>query len=343
MKLYQFLDQPKVKKQLTIIFTGFLLGLLAYLFIVYTEDRDNIALILSGALGVIIAYLATLLSKWLNKLIPWKTHTGLRLLTGTFSVAIIAILIWLLGIYGFGFLKNGNDHFWDNYGESLLKLIILLFTISLIYNIIYFAIYSYYQYAKGQLQSIQLERKQTALQLEALKSRLSPHFLFNSINTVSSLLFKDLTKAELFIRKLAYSYQYTLNNYENRLVTVEEELTFVNSYVFLVKTRFGNHLSFDVELSEDVLKTKIPPLTLQILVENAVKHNQMSESQKLNIKISTVKDQINVSNNKTSSPNRIESFKIGLNNITSRYRLLVNKKIEIIDSDQFTVRLPYIE
>ncbi|NAS30645.1 hypothetical protein GTQ40_06655 [Flavobacteriaceae bacterium R38] len=342
MKLYQFLDQPKVRKHLTIIFTGFLLGFLIYLFLVYTEDRNTLALVLSGFIGVVVAYLATVFSKWLNKLISWKAHTGLRLLTGTFSVTIIAFLIWLLGIYGLTFLTHKSDNFWEDYWEHLLKLVILLFSISLIYNIIYFAIYSYYQYVKGQLQSVQLERKQTALQLEALKSQLSPHFLFNSINTVSSLLFKDVTKAALFIRKLAYSYQYTLNNYENQLVTVEEELTFVNSYVFLVKTRFGNHLSFDAELPEDVLTTKIPPLTLQILVENAVKHNQMSESQKLNIKIATEKDQISISNNKTIVPNRVESFKIGLNNITSRYRLLVNKKIEIINDDQFIVRLPYI-
>jgi len=343
MKLYNFLDQPKVKKQLTIIFTGFLLGLLTYLFIVYTEDRNKITLILPGFLGVLIAYVVNIFSKKLNLFISWERQAGLRLLTGISSVTVISFFICFLGIYGYEFLNKSNHDFWDRYEEYLLKLSILLFSIAMIYNIIYFAIYSYRQYVKGQLYAIQLERKQTALQLAALKAQLSPHFLFNSINTVSSLLFKDITKAACFIRKLAYSYQYTLNNYKNKLVTVGEELTFVNSYVFLVKTRFGNHLSFDVELSEDILNTKIPPLTLQILVENAVKHNQMSASQKLNIKINATKHQISVSNNKTSAPNRVESFKIGLNNIASRYQLLVNKKITIIDNDQFTVHLPPIK
>ncbi len=343
MKLYYFLDQPKVKKTLTIIFTGFLIGLLTYLFIIYNEERSEVALVLSGFLGIIIAYLVILFSKWLNKSISWKTQTGLRLFLGTCFVTIIAFLIWFLVAYIFEFLKKEQNHFWQNYWESLLKLLILIFSMSLIYNVIYFAIYSYYQYAKGQLHEIQLERKQTALQLTALKSQLNPHFLFNSINTVSSLLFKDILTAEYFIRKLAYLYQYTLNNYKNKLVTVAEELNFVHSYVFLIKTRFGNHLSFDVELPKDVLNTKIPPLTLQILVENAIKHNQISESQKLTVKINALEEKINVSNNKTTTANRVESFKIGLNNIASRYRLLVNKKIEIIDDDQFTVRLPYIK
>ncbi|NER13569.1 hypothetical protein GWK08_08985 [Leptobacterium flavescens] len=332
-----------MKKHLIIVFTGCILGILSYLFMEFIEERNVTELLLSGLLGIFIAYSATALSNLLNKAIPWKKHTGLRLLGGIISLTGIAFLLGLTGIYLFVYLRGGGENFWEHQNEIVLKLAILLFFISLIYNVVYFALHSYYQYAKGQLMELKLERKQTELQLAALKSQLSPHFLFNSINTVSSLLFKDIKKAERFIRELAHSYRYTLNVYEDRLVSVEEELTFVNSYAYLLKTRFGNHMVLDIELAGNVLNTRVPPLTLQMLVENAVKHNQMSSGQKLNISINSDGRRISVSNNKTISPNRVESFKIGLNNIASRYRLLAEKEIEIINDEEFSVHLPIIE
>ncbi len=339
--LYQL--SPVVKKYFTIIFVGCILGILCYIFLGFTQEKENVMLLwLSGFLGVIIAYTISNFNEVFNRFVSWKKFTGLRLLTGVLSNTIIAFLLISIALYGYVFIEDSQVSFVEEYNETLLKLIILIFFVSLVYNVIYFAIHSYYQYAKGQILALQLERKQTELQLTALKSQLSPHFLFNSMNTISSLLFSDIKKAELFIRELAKSYQYILNKYENKWLTVEEELRFVNSYYFLLQTRFNDRISLEVMLPDQVLKTKIPLLTLQMLVENAVKHNKMTSSQVVAVIISCDHNSISVSNNKTVQPKGVDSFRIGLGNIKSRYELIFNKTIEIIDDERFTVKLPII-
>ncbi|TSE05471.1 hypothetical protein FOF46_22645 [Aquimarina algiphila] len=334
---------PVVKKYFTIIFVGFVLGILTYSFLGFTQEKDNLKLLwLSGGLGIIIAYIINAFNKGFNKLVSWKKYTGFRLFLGVLLNAIITLILIYVALYGYVFVGDAKIDFIENYNEILLKLVILIFFVSLVYNVIYFALHSYYQYAKGQIISLQLERKQTELQLTALKSQLSPHFLFNSINTISSLLFSDVKKAELFIRELAKSYQYILNKYEDKWLTVAEELQFVNSYYFLLRTRFNDRIHLEINLSDAILKTKIPPLTLQMLVENVVKHNQVIPSEIIKIRIEGDQNIISVSNNKTGKPKRVDSFKIGLSNIRSRYELIFNETIEVIDDERFIVKLPIV-
>ncbi len=340
---YLYQPSPIVKKYFAITLVGFILGILTYSFLGFTQQNENTKLLwISGVLGIIIAYVVSIFNEIFNRYVSWRKYTGLRLLTGVLFNAIIAFLIVCAALYGYVFIGDSQVSFVEEYNEILLKLVILIFFVSLVYNVIYFALHSYYQYSKGQIVALQLERKQTELQLTALKSQLNPHFLFNSINTISSLLFSDIKKAELFIRELAKSYQYILNKYESRWLTVEEELKFVNSYYFLLKTRFNDCIRLEVTLPDQVLKTKIAPLALQMLVENAVKHNQMTSSQKVEISIRSDQNNIIVSNNKTTKPKRVDSFKIGLSNIKSRYELLFDKNIEVMDGEQFTVKLPIV-
>ncbi|MDY8136753.1 sensor histidine kinase [Aquimarina sp. 2201CG5-10] len=331
-----------MKKYFIIISVGFILGILTYLFLGFAEEENQGELLYSGILGVVIAYFIYLFNEILNRLISWRIFTGFRLFTGVLSNTVIAFLLTSIVLYGITFLEESQDTFLDDYNEILLKLAIFIFFVSLIYNVVYFALHSYYQYAKGQIISLQLERKQTELQLAALKSQLSPHFLFNSINTVSSLLFSNIKKAEAFIRELARSYNYTLNNYDNKWVEVKEELQFVNSYYFLLRTRFNDRIVLDVNIPDEILRSKVPPLTLQMLVENAVKHNQMTAEDTLKVTIEYDQQIIKITNNKTIPPKKVDSFKIGLSNIKSRYQLLANKGIEVIDGDDFVVKLPVV-
>lgn len=337
-------QSPIVKKYFTIIFTGFVLGILTYSFFGFSSEKENAKLVFaSGCLGIGIAYIVSVLDEMLNRYIPWKKNTGLRLLMGILFNAFVAFIIIYAALYGYFSLENQETPFAEQYNEILLKLAILLFFVSLIYNVVYFAIHSYHQYAKGQIMKLQAERKQTELQLTALKLQLSPHFLFNSMNTISSLIYSDIKKAEVFIRELAKSYQYTLNKYEDKWLNVEEELQFVNSYYFLLRTRFNDRIHLKILLSDSVLRTKIPPLSLQMLLENIVKHNQLTDSQIVEVVIKNDHNYIEISNNKTAYPKRVDSFKIGLSNIRSRYELLFDKKIEIIDDERFTVKLPIIK
>lgn len=337
-----FLNQPKVKKHFSLVFIGFLLGIAFYGYINFSGFQNNTELFFSGLLGIFVAYLVHFSNLPLNKYLPWKKQPGFRLLVGIFIHLIIGLLVVNGILWAYANLLGLNPLFSEDPNDVLIKIGILLFCLALVYNIIYFAFYSYYEYSKGQVLEIKLKRKQTELQLNALKSQLSPHFLFNSMNALSSLFQKDVEKAESFIRSLASSYQYVLDKYESPLVRLEEELSFVDAYCFLIKTRFGDYLHMEVDFPPAVLQSKIPPLTLQMLVENAVKHNVMEPSKPLYVRMDLNGTDIRVSNNKTAERSKLESLKIGLKNIASRYELLTDKSIQVIDDKDFTVRLPLI-
>ena len=299
-------------------------------------------LLLSGGAGALVAFCFQWISSWLNAQIPWKKSEGLRLLTGIFIDLIVGCFIVFSLLFTYLNLVLNVLNIFIKFQDIFLKIGIVFLFISLIYNIVYFAIHSYYDYTSGQLAMLRFERQQTELQLKALKSQLSPHFLFNSMNTISSLIEKDVQKAETFIRALAHSYQYTLDTYNEPLVFLKDELTFVSSYCFLLKTRFGDQFTIDIKLPNDIKETKIPPLTLQMLVENAVKHNQIGVSNVLQVVILYNQGKITISNNKTAEPKYVTSFKIGLENIASRYKLLAQQPIEVYNQERFIVNLPVI-
>ena len=339
----EFLNQPIVKKHLGLVSVGFLLGILTYGYVHFNGFQNTGEALQSGLLGILLAYAVHYSNGLINAVIPWRKQPGIRLLAGISLHLLIGLLLVFLSIWFYDFLLGNPSLFSADTNDVLTKIGILLFCNILIYNIIYFAFYSYNEYSRGQVMEVKLQRKQTQLQLNALKSQLSPHFLFNSMNTLSSLFQKDTKKAESFIRSLANSYDYVLHTYEAPLVTLEEELEFVEAFCLLMRTRFGEFLKVDVQLESGTLKSKIPPLTLQMLVENAVKHNVMAHDQFLKINIVTSNKELIVSNNKTQKRPKMDSLKIGLRNIASRYDLLTNTPIEVIDTDRFTVKLPLIK
>lgn len=307
-----------------------------------TQTYTATIAVLSVFGGLLITYSLFFITLFLDRILPWQTHTNNRLFFGLLIQYFTAYIIAVGGFYVYYELFIGNDEFIILYKETLIKLAILLFIILLIFTVIYFAFYSYYSFVSLQIESVKHERKQIDLQLKALKSQLSPHFLFNSLNTISSLVYKDISKSELFIRKLANMYQYTLKSYHSKLITIEEELAFVDSYVYLLQTRFENKFTVSIQLSEEVKATQIPPLTLQLLIENAIKHNVLDTSNPLQISIFEEGNSIVIQNTITEVTTGKESFKIGLKNINSRYVLLVNKGISITNGERFTVKIPII-
>jgi len=337
-----------LKKHAIKISLGLMSGLIIYFFLAYSEyfpeeGWQSLAFVLAALAGVGVVYLVQGISRLLNSLFPWDTQTGSRLASGiilnTLSpFAVVYLLSWIV----MGLMYPGLA-LWQQYQGIFIKLAIVLTLLMFLYSVIYFALYSYHQYAKVQVANIQQEREQINLQLSALKSQLSPHFLFNSFNTISSLLDTDTQKAESFIRKLGQCYQYTLSNYNKSWIPLSEEIEFVQSYHYLLKTRFADHLQCRVNISAEAgEQTKVPPLAIQLLVENAVKHNKMEADNPLFIDIHMDDKWIWVSNNKTESPAQVDSFKIGLQNVRTRYSVLAKKQIEVINDDRFTVKLPIL-
>ena len=330
-------------RHLGLLLIGFVLGTLAFGFINFEEAKNIDQLLLSGLLGVLVTYAVFLSNPFLNKILNWKNHTGLRLLLGIlWDTTMGFALIWI-GVWAYGLLQNGSG-FQDAMDmETGLKLGILLFCAAVIYNIAYFAFYSYNQYTTAQLLELKVERKQAELQLATLKSQLSPHFLFNCVNSLSVLFHDNTKRAEHFIRSMAKSYQYTLDHCRTSLIPVKEELDFVESYAFLLSTRFGEALTLKIDLNEDHHLSKIPPLTLQLLLENVVKHNTVSAANPITVTIKGNDKSLLITNNKVEKKRHIPSTGIGLKNIRQRYRILSKSQIKIDDNEYFTVTLPLLK
>lgn len=191
------------------------------------------------------------------------------------------------------------------------------------------------------LENERLKREHLHATHEALKQQINPHFLFNSLTTLKSLTKHDPPQAVDFISELASVYRYMLKHQDRNMVPVGEELDFVRSYLYLLRIRFGDAIFTDIQVPEAVLNYSMPPNTLQLLVENAVKHNRLSRKKPLFISIYLSGDFLVVKNNLQPKPAESISSRLGLQNISSRYVLLKGRDIVVQVNDRdFWVLLP---
>lgn len=194
----------------------------------------------------------------------------------------------------------------------------------------------------------QLARQHVESQLEGLRNQVNPHFLFNSLNTLTWLIADDSDKAVRFVRQLSKVYRYVLESREARIILLSEELDFMKSYVFLLGERFGENLKVKMEGLEAHSHLAIVPLSLQMLFENAIKHNVLSVQKPLSIEVFVQKNadgepMLIMRNNLQHKKQVMESTGVGLENIRERYRILTGRDVEVIVSPQFfTVALPLL-
>ncbi len=195
-----------------------------------------------------------------------------------------------------------------------------------------------------RLRVVNLEKLKATAELEALKNQVDPHFMFNSLNTLSHFIGKDPEKARLFLENLADMYRYILKSKDVELVQLEEEKRFLQSYLALLQMRFGEALSLKWSLPDNTEGWFIPPISLQILVENAVKHNELSEKSPLPVYIAFENGQIRVENKKSGKPVFGQnSLAVGLKNLDERFQLITGKGIEVVDEGGvFAVVLPLV-
>lgn len=191
------------------------------------------------------------------------------------------------------------------------------------------------------LRLAKVEQSRALAELEALKNQVDPHFMFNSLNTLSHLVNTDQPLAQEFIEKLADVYRYILQSKEKDLVQLVEEIQFLNNYFDLLRLRFGDSIQLRIEKNEDSLQF-LPPISLQLLLENAVKHNGFDENRPLEIKVSCFQDHLLFVNNKHEKQGiEVVSNGIGLKNLNDRFQLLLQKSIEVREQvDEFLVKLP---
>lgn len=204
--------------------------------------------------------------------------------------------------------------------------------------------YSLNKWKTLQINKEAIKRAGMQGQLQSLKSQVNPHFLFNSLNTLSALIADEPKRAEQFVDEMAKVYRYLLQTNQNELTTLSAEIRFINSYYHLLRTRYDIGFELAIEVEEEDLDKKIPPLTLQLLLENAVKHNSILESNPLRVTIrSAGGDLLEISNNRLVKSTPVKSTRLGLANIMAKYELLSDRLPAIDDGRHFfTVTLPLI-
>lgn len=226
--------------------------------------------------------------------------------------------------------------------SPILKFVATLLMSSLVIAI-YEAISFYLQLQQAEAEKSELERQNVLSQLEGLRNQVNPHFLFNSLNTLIYLIPEDSDKAVRFVQQLSKVYRYVLESRDAKLIPLSEEIDFLNSYIFLQKERFGDNLQVQLRDIPDQSNVGIVPLSLQLLFENAIKHNIVSVEKPLLIEVFAEQDHLVIRNNLQRKNQVMDSTSVGLQNIIDRYKLLTNKVVNIIISDKyFTVALPIV-
>ncbi|GAA4470215.1 hypothetical protein GCM10023189_58450 [Nibrella saemangeumensis] len=303
------------------------------------------ALTMSIFTGAFWAFLWTgngLLTDYLNTKIDWVREPGKRFLAGIVGTVIFSAIIILLINAAFHIIwlgKSATGFFADS---GVIGSFISSFMITTLVSLFLHGRSFLFSWRQSAINEERLSAEILSSRYESLKSQVNPHFLFNSLNALTSLVYKDQDQAVLFIRKLADVYRYVLDTRDTELVPLRHELAFVNDYVFLQKIRYDESLQIDIRV-DSMLNSHIPPLALQMLLENAVKHNIISEDDPLQVEVFIEQDYLVVRNNLQPKSTMEENTGLGLQNIAARYEFLSNRKVLVEATPKyFVVKLPIL-
>lgn len=258
---------------------------------------------------------------------------------GSFLVSLAVIFLMHLFeevVYN----KNSFDYFLANEKPSsyLASIIITFFVTLSIYTIFFYKAYN-----ENKVKEQKIIAGTANAKFESLKNQIDPHFLFNSLNVLSSLIEENPDNAQRFTISLSKIYRYVLEQKDKELVSVEEELAFAKTYMNLLKMRFENSLFYELPTTAINSDAKVVPLSLQLLLENTVKHNVVSEQRPLHIRIYVEGDYLAVQNDYQKKEVLQERQGVGLQNIVNRYGIITNRKVLIIQNEKtFTVKIPLL-
>jgi two-component system, LytTR family, sensor kinase len=282
-----------------------------------------------------------LLIELLDRNLTWEKHLHQKLLlSGVIALGWPIATYFLFNIYLYPFI---NGHPCDLSSKENTVYLITSVAITLFINSLFVAIAFFKFWRESIKEKEALKREGISAEFAALKSQINPHFLFNSLNTLISLIEENPKTATDFVQKLSGVYRYVLTQKDKEVVTLSEELQFIGSYIFLNQIRFGTSLQSHIHIEPQFMQRKIVTLALQILVENCIKHNIVSSDRPLIIYIGVYNNKIFVRNNVQPKLGHTDSNGIGLNNIVHRYQLLTSEQVEIVDDgEEFMVSLPLL-
>jgi two-component system LytT family sensor kinase len=278
---------------------------------------------------------------WLNKQFPWEKNPMKRIFVQLpasflYSGTILYVTMWLYNQFVCRLPESEQSKFFA-----------ISVTIGLLVSVVLLSVETgaqfFRQWKKTLIEVEKYKSESAQAQLENLKNQVNPHFLFNNMSVLSSLVYKDQDKAVDFINQLSKVYRYLLDNKTSELVTLKEELTFIESYIYLLDIRYSPNLHFKVQIPEDKLNLYLPPMSVQLLIENAIKHNEISSDFPLTVEIYINNDNLFVVNNLQKRIDAENSSNTGLKNIQSRYAFFTEKEVIIEQTErQFKVSIPIL-
>ncbi len=276
------------------------------------------------------------LTHFLNRKISWVEFPVKRLVIGLITTVAYTVLTVLAIILLWEEVMNFNI---GDYFMPIAFALVITFLISLFMHGREFLL----RWRESIVHAAGLEKESALSQYESLKNQVNPHFLFNSLNALTHLVYEDQDKAAKFIKQLSEVYRYVLDSRDKEVVSLEEELKFLEAYLFLQQIRFGDKLRVNVNLNGAT--SSVAPLALQMLIENAIKHNVISEEEPLYIRLYTERSFLVVENDlhkKNILPD--SSAGLGLQNIKRRYEFLSKEKVVVDEGNgKFVVKLPMLE
>ncbi|WP_294221517.1 2TM domain-containing protein [Chryseobacterium sp. sg2396] len=316
----------------------------------FTNDKTVENFILTVAVCFMYSFILGagngLINDYLNKKFPWSEATTKRAIISIISILVAnTIMVYFCNYINFVIFQKAatpEEYFSGKYG------FVNWFTINIALLI------SAFLHAKGFMEELKKTSKKEVVeqkliaksanaQFESLKNQLDPHFLFNSLNVLSSLIDENPKQAQKFTASMSKIYRYVLEQKDKELVTVEDELEFARTYCDLLKTRFEDSVDFVFDVRKEDYRRFVVPLSLQLLLENCIKHNFATSSRPLVIKIFSENDTLCIENNLQVREQIKESSGIGLANIVQRYALLTERNVFVEKSDDyFKVKLPVL-
>lgn len=270
---------------------------------------------------------------------PSLKDSVLRIIFLFIGIVSTVILIDYIGMWTLSPLTG------DSYNFMLRSKALLSITlISTMTMAIYEAIYFYVRLKKSIREEEQSKQAIVQAQLDALRNQAQPHFFFNTLNTLRDIIDQNSKdEAKEFVDKLAEIYRFLLESGNANLITLRDELKFAKAYIHIQSERFGDNMKLEWYIPNHLLDKMIVPLSLQLLLENAIKHNIISKAKPLIIQVIVTDNELMVQNNIQGKSTKLPSTKLGLKNIQERYRLISDKSVEISnDENQFIVILPLL-
>ncbi|MCQ9635133.1 histidine kinase [Chryseobacterium sp. WG14] len=302
--------------------------------------------------SVVISEVSICIDRMLNRLLPWSNRTVKRLLLQCIiqivgSVLIVIIINFIIDCTSVNLPEMDARKEYTLLGQWIATNIVISLTISA-FNTVDYLLENWkktaVEAAQHKLRASKHKQAAMAAELQALKLQIDPHFIFNNLSVLSELILEDQQLGYEYSEKFARVYRYLLVNSKKDIIALEEELKFLESYIFLIEKRIGEGVVFKIDIQEEYRSMYTLPLSLQLLVENAIKHNQTSKANPLEIQVYTNSDkELVVANTFLPLINKPDSSGVGLANIVARYEILgYIKPIIEKTENQFIVKLPLI-